>query len=75
MKNKTLNLQLDTRHFGGPRRSRKSAVAGVCEMLAIGLKPERKDWSWDKSVRPKRRMLLDTTQPQRAVDSLIYDLL
>lgn len=75
MRNKTLNLQLDTRHFGGPRRSRKSAVAGVCETLAIGLKHERKDWSWDKSVRPKKIMLLDTTKPERAVDPLIYDLL
>lgn len=75
MQNKTTNLQLDTRHFGGPRRSRKSAVAGVCETLAIGLKHERKDWSWDKSVRPKRLMLLDTTKPERAVDPLIYDLL
>jgi hypothetical protein len=75
MQNKTLNLQLDTRHFGGPRRSRKSAVAGVCETLAIGLKHERKDWSWDKGVRPKRLMLLDTTKPERAVDPLIYDLI
>lgn len=74
MRNKTNNLQLDTRHFGGPRRSRKSSIAGVCEDMAIGLKSKRKDWSWDKSVRPKRVMLLDTTT-QRPVDPLIYDLL
>jgi hypothetical protein len=69
------NDHLDTRHFGGPRYTRNSVTARICDTLAAGVKYEKKDWSWDKDRKRKNRVIYDSRKDFTTLESDPIDLI